>query len=1091
MRTKIGTFCDRILEGGWLLAVVVTPLFFNIYSSRVFEPDKLTLLRSIALFMGATWLVKRSTNWFGEHKQAPMSEPAPMNRLRRPFIIPTLIIIVVYLISSLFSIAPRTSWLGSYQRLQGTFTTYSYIVIALIVMHELKRKEQFERLITTIILVSFPVSLYGIIQHYGIDAMPWGSDVTARVTSNMGNAIFVGAFIIMAIPLTLARLVLASQEITRELGKKTKWVMIAALVAVFAAELVAWLSRGLERGLGMGLLAVAAFWLLARYLKKTPAQYILLACYQFILSVQAMCLIYSQSRGPQLGMIAGAALFILLYFIIRRWSKAVWAWLAGGAVVAAFLIVFNLPATPLQSLRSMPYLGRLGNLLETSGGTGKVRLLIWEGAIKLIKANPLRALVGYGPETMYVAYNKYYPPELAHYEARNASPDRSHNETLDSFVITGVFGFLAYVLIFASIFYYALQWLGLIQSGKDKRSFGIFLAAGTLLGLVIPFLVDSKGTYSGVGTMIGFVAGLFCYIIPKAIAVSKERLALPEVDNWKFIWLAALASAVLAHLVEINFGIAIASTRTLFWVYLALIEVLGIVPLSVSSAAGAYDVTTPRYKPTSTLRHPAKHKHTSAVSTKAAVSAAVETESREPARARLVMMALILGYILSVMSWTFVTNANRDTDLITVLVNSFTTFAAKKQPEVHSLGMLWLMLSTLFFGCTVSLAEIGVDNAPVKSSELLKRIGTMLGISVVIAFVFAASHAVRLITVTDISTIIYSFYTWTALFWLSFATLYYFLLPKPRASGSGWSLVLALVLAITGSVLVDSLNIQPIKADIIYKQGLTYDEGQDWDAAIQIYNSAVTAAPKEDYYWLFYGRVLMERARVEENATARETYMQQTLKVLLEAQRLNPLNTDHTANLARFYRTWAEMDTDNQSKAAKIETALAYYQQANELSPNNAQIIDEWGQAYFVGGNTDRAIQKYQESLAIDSEYANTYFYLGDAKLNASQFEEAAQYYEKGLTFDNEAAAAWSALAYAYAQLGQVDKAIEANLKVVSFYPSDYNSLKNLALLYEKQGNLTQALSYAQQALTVAPEEQKTSMSAYITQLEQLINEGN
>ena len=43
---------------GWLAAAVLVPLFFNVYSSRVFEPDKISLLRSIALIMAVAWLVK-------------------------------------------------------------------------------------------------------------------------------------------------------------------------------------------------------------------------------------------------------------------------------------------------------------------------------------------------------------------------------------------------------------------------------------------------------------------------------------------------------------------------------------------------------------------------------------------------------------------------------------------------------------------------------------------------------------------------------------------------------------------------------------------------------------------------------------------------------------------------------------------------------------------------------------------------------------------------------------------------------------------------------------------------------------------------
>ena len=51
MQTKISLFCDKVIEAGWLIGLIIIPLFFKMYSQRVFEPDKLALLRSIALFV--------------------------------------------------------------------------------------------------------------------------------------------------------------------------------------------------------------------------------------------------------------------------------------------------------------------------------------------------------------------------------------------------------------------------------------------------------------------------------------------------------------------------------------------------------------------------------------------------------------------------------------------------------------------------------------------------------------------------------------------------------------------------------------------------------------------------------------------------------------------------------------------------------------------------------------------------------------------------------------------------------------------------------------------------------------------------------
>ncbi|MHB1355933.1 MAG: O-antigen ligase family protein [Anaerolineae bacterium] len=1102
MRTKVSFICDKVLEGGWLLAVIVTPLFFNIYSSRVFEPDKLTLLRSIALMMAVVWITKQVGRMFGEGQPAKGEAGGILSWLRQPLVIPSLVVVVVYIISTLASVAPRTSFLGSYQRLQGTFSTFSYIVVALIVMHEMRRREQFNRLVTTAILTSFPIALYGIIQHLGIDAMPWGSDVTARVASNMGNAIFVSAYLIMAIPLTLARLVQSWHGIATDLSGWRKWAFGGFVALVFGAQMLAWISRGLGRGLGLGVLIVAACVLLAAYLRKPVAKFLLLGSYIVLFSVQLICLVYSQSRGPQLGFIVGVAVFLLLYLTIRRWGKAVWAWLGAAVLLASFLVVFNLPNTPFQKLRSLPYVGRLGSLLETDGGTGMVRLLIADGTVKLIKSNPLRALVGYGPETMYVAYNRFYPPALANLESRNASPDRSHNETFDTFVITGLLGFLAYIFLFGSVFYFALKWLGLVQNRRNSWFYWIAIGAGAILGFGGPFFFTADGIYAGVGGMGGFVLGLMIYVVPMSIRASHQARSEPlsESELSRFIWIAAIAAVVLSHFVEINFGIAIASSRTYFWMCLALLAVAGkgfiALPKPVSGPVRAASGTAVPLQRGNTARvgvaakTEAARKSSSSPQARSRVSAssALDIEQPESEKPQTVLLALLLGFILSVMAWTFVTNPQRDTDIVTILIKSFTTLAARQLPDTKSLGMFGLVLSTLVLGVTIIVAEVAQFNETRKSHRWwLNTAVIALAIAFSTGFLFAVLHASRLIGNVDITNLIYSFYAWIAFIWIVLTALLYVLVLRPRSSGSAWTLVVGIVLVVIAGIVIDNANMRIIKADIVYKQGQRYDEAQDWNSAIQVYSEAVGITPKEDFYWLFYGRVLMERARAETNVSLRETYMARTQAALEEAHRLNPLNTDHTKNLAAFYRTWAEMDTDTASRSNKVEKSLQYYALASTLSPYNAQILNEWGQMYFAVGQDELALKKYEESLKLDPKYEKTYLYLGDAMLKANKFQEAVSYYKQGLAIDVEAPAAWSALAYAYSQLGEVDQAITANLEVIKRYANDYNSLKNLALLYAQQEKYDEALIYAEQALKAATGDQVIGITAYVEQLKQLI----
>ena len=70
----------------------------------------------------------------------------------------------------------------------------------------LRRPEQWRRIAYTIILTSLPIAIYGLLQRADLDPLPWGGDVQRRIAGNMGNAIFVAAYLIMAFFLTLERL---------------------------------------------------------------------------------------------------------------------------------------------------------------------------------------------------------------------------------------------------------------------------------------------------------------------------------------------------------------------------------------------------------------------------------------------------------------------------------------------------------------------------------------------------------------------------------------------------------------------------------------------------------------------------------------------------------------------------------------------------------------------------------------------------------------------------------------------------------------------------------------------------------------------
>ena len=214
VRSKFDYWCEGVIEAGWLAVVILAPMFFNVFSSRVFEPDKGSLVRSIALVMIAAWLSKIANGgplWLPAFREKESEEEAQATSLlqqgrKMPFFIPVILLILAYLISTALSVAPFVSWFGSYQRLQGTFGFLCYVSIAGLTAAHLRRPEQLRRLQHAIIVTSFPIAIYGIIQHNQIDPLPWGGDVTTRVAGNAGNAIFLAAYLIIPFFLTLERI---------------------------------------------------------------------------------------------------------------------------------------------------------------------------------------------------------------------------------------------------------------------------------------------------------------------------------------------------------------------------------------------------------------------------------------------------------------------------------------------------------------------------------------------------------------------------------------------------------------------------------------------------------------------------------------------------------------------------------------------------------------------------------------------------------------------------------------------------------------------------------------------------------------------
>ncbi|MDQ4077790.1 MAG: tetratricopeptide repeat protein, partial [Chloroflexota bacterium] len=290
------------------------------------------------------------------------------------------------------------------------------------------------------------------------------------------------------------------------------------------------------------------------------------------------------------------------------------------------------------------------------------------------------------------------------------------------------------------------------------------------------------------------------------------------------------------------------------------------------------------------------------------------------------------------------------------------------------------------------------------------------------------------------------------------------------------------LVAMIPTIVVTNLNVS--RADVFNKQGTGYERSGNWDAARILYEEALRLQPNEDRYYLNMGRALMEKARtLTDDPAQRDAYLQQARNVLEQAQASNPLNTDHTRNLANLHRAWAALLSDPTEKASHLAQAHIFYEQAVQLSPNNAALWNEWATLHMEQEQYDEAREKLEHSLALDDRFVTTYLLLGNLEVEMEQYEAAIQAYDRALEVDSDTLTALSGKALALSRLERMEEAIQVNRQALQVAPDDYVTLKNLALLYRDHGNYDQALQSAQAALAVARPEDRAAMEAFIRQL--------
>jgi hypothetical protein len=520
--------------------------------------------------------------WIARARQEPARLPSGSDRPARALRWVVLASLSWSVITTVASVAPAQSVLGNFGRGVGVLTIGFAALLFFLAQSECRTGRTVRSLVDAALLGSVPVCLLALAQVIGWDPLPKPWDPAVRsltVRSTFGTHVFLGSYLVVLIPLTIARLEWAFRA-RFESGRwpaprRAQWRygLVATVWVGGAVALIGLASHWAALWWALvpwGVLGALA-WTLGADHAETPADTVLtVSVLSGLLAGQVLVVLLSRGRGAFVGMLVGLGVTCFAFLIRRRAWKTLAVAGLGLLGIVAFLVLLNRPASPIASLGNVKLLSRLSEITNLQRGSpGWVRVQIWRGIFDgwsrqlhgetvVPGASPrLRSLIGYGPETQLFVLEPLtsrsvgaIPASGQGWHARYVF-DRAHNVLLDHVLTGGLVGASLWLLLIGSVIT-----VGIARLRASAATGETAIRVGAL-GAVLGHFADGQvGMATPTSLALFWLAAAF--LTSDAWIVSPPRGLPRRAKSIKRRWGAALIIAVL-----LTSLVAWASTRWL------------------------------------------------------------------------------------------------------------------------------------------------------------------------------------------------------------------------------------------------------------------------------------------------------------------------------------------------------------------------------------------------------------------------------------------------------------------------------------------------------------------------------------------------
>lgn len=375
-------------------------------------------------------------------------------------------VVALACVSTIFSAQPLIGLMGSFDRDMGLLSLAAGLAIMLVGADLWRDPARRERAITALLLGAVVPCAYAFAQRLNLDPIPWST--LGAPGSTLGSPTFLAGYLVVLVPFGLYRVLAGAQRMID--GDWTSTVRYAGWLAL--------------------LLMIGA----------TVAQ--------------------STIRGAILGMVAGTAVFALQR---GRPNKAA---VAGAAAFIAVALAVAVAFTGGAGVTGFTRFTRVA----TGGDSSSERLVVWRDALTLPLGDPVRALVGFGPEMQSRALER---AEATVRLTQNQQWDRVHNIFLDTWVTGGLAGAVSLLILLV---------LAIRSLVRAEQS----LLRAAVLAALVGHLVEVSFAFHTVvtGALFWVLPGLAASLAVRQPSPARRAAAWPRVLVAALLLPIAVAPAV-------------------------------------------------------------------------------------------------------------------------------------------------------------------------------------------------------------------------------------------------------------------------------------------------------------------------------------------------------------------------------------------------------------------------------------------------------------------------------------------------------------------------------------------------------------------